>query len=129
MPGAKLLQLDLQCCVRKAEGGQTQADIYCGVAELSSHGQLRHSESSFLPHASDIINQVCHISGFSVKLQWCARAKALPLTRHIESYDKNSCMCYVFLCQCAINTLLDFFSIFQYFRVIFVLFHVLNILF
>jgi hypothetical protein len=129
VPGATLLKLDLEGCVRKAEGGQTQADIYCGLAEMSSQRQLRQSESSFLPHPIDILNQVYHISGFSVKLQWCARAQAPPLTRHIETYDESSCMCLVFLCQCAINTLLDFCSIFQYFRVIFVLFHVLNILF
>ena len=47
---------------RKAEGGQTQADIYCGLADLSSQCRLRQSESSFLPHPPYILNPVCHIS-------------------------------------------------------------------
>ena len=130
VPGATLLKLDLEGCVRKAEGGQTQADIYCGLAEMSSQRQLRQSESSFLPHPIDILNQVYHISGFSVKLQWCARAQAPPLTRHMETNDESSFMCLVFLCQRAIHTFLDFFSVFSSISVSsFLLFHIINILF
>jgi hypothetical protein len=130
MPGAKLVQLGLGGCVRKADGGQTQSWIYCRLVELSSQAQLRQSESPFLPHPPEIVNQDCHISGFSVKLQWCARAQAPPLTRHMETNDESSFMCLVFLCQRAIHTFLDFFSVFSSISVSsFLLFHIINILF
>ena len=99
------------------------------MAELSSQAQLRQPESPFVPHPPDILNQVCHISGFSDKLQWWVGAQFLPLTRHIETHDKSSRMFLVFLRQRPIDTYLEFVSIFQCFRVIFVFLHIINILF
>jgi hypothetical protein len=99
------------------------------LADLSSQAQLRQPESPFLLHPPDILNKVCQCSGFTEQLLSGGKVQALPLARHLESHDEIGCLRLVFLGQHPIGTFLDICSIFQYERVIIVLFQVLNILF